>query len=173
MINNQMVKLLAKQEKSLVSLAQKEGTNLKKASVISQKVASDVVEISQKTKTSVAEAVKEFFTAINNDAKEKAYNIIDKYIQKIAKKEFKTSGESSYEDHLQNVRLRFWSIINRQRDKSIMRNITILMTESQPSIQKQPKIKTVPNIEKLPLFTFFITRSKAPDEEHISTPFAL
>ena len=148
MINNQMVKLLAKQEKSLVRLAQKEGTNLKKACVIPQKVASDVVEISQKTKTSVAEAVKEFFTAINNDAKEKAYNIIDKYIQKIAKKEFKTSGESSYEDHLQNVRLRFWSIINRQRDKSIMRNITILMTESQPSIQKQPKIKTIPNIEK-------------------------
>lgn len=150
MINNQMVKLLAKQEKSLVRLAQKEGTNLKKASVIPQKVASDVVEISQKTKTSVAEAVKDYFAATNNDAKEKAYNIIDRYIQKIAKKEFISSGESSFEDHLQNVRLRFWRIINKRKEKGVdvSRNITATMVEGQPNTQIRAKIKTSPNMEK-------------------------
>jgi hypothetical protein len=150
MINNQMVKLLAKQEKSLVRLAQKEGTNLKKASVIPQKVASDVVEISQKTKTSVEQAVKDYFAATNNDAKEKAYNIIDRYIQKIAKKEFISSGESSFEDHLQNVRLRFWRIINKRKEKgvNVSRDITATMVQGQPNAQIRAKIKTSPNMEK-------------------------
>ena len=148
MANIGTVNLFANQGKSFVRSAKKQTMNLNGIHFAPKKLSSDLLEISKKAKTSVEQAVKDYFAATNNDAKEKAYNIIDRYIQKIAKKEFISSGESSYEDHLQNVRLRFWSIINRQRDKSIMRNITIMMTESQPSIQKQPKIKTIPNIEK-------------------------
>lgn len=150
MANIRTVNLFANQGKSFVRSAKKQAMNLNGIHFAPKKLSSDLLEISKKTKTSVEQAVKDYFAATNNDAKEKAYNIIDRYIQKIAKKEFISSGESSFEDHLQNVRLRFWRIINKRKEKGVdvSRNITATMVEGQPNTQIRAKIKTSPNMEK-------------------------
>lgn len=150
MANIRTVNLFANQAKPFVRSAKKQAMNLNGIHFAPKKLSSDLLEISKKAKTSVEQAVKDYFAATNNDAKEKAYNIIDRYIQKIAKKEFISSGESSFEDHLQNVRLRFWRIINKRKEKGVdvSRNITATMVEGQPNAQIRAKIKTSPNMEK-------------------------
>lgn len=150
MTNIRTVNLFANQGKSFVRSAKKQAMNLNGIHFAPKKLSSDLLEISKKAKTSIEQAVKDYFAATNNDAKEKAYNIIDRYIQKIAKKEFISSGESSFEDHLQNVRLRFWRIINKRKEKGVdvSRNITATMVEGQPNAQIRAKIKTSPNMEK-------------------------
>ena len=150
MANIRTVNLFTNQGKSFVRSAKKQAMNSNGIHFAPKKLSSDLLEISKKAKTSVEQAVKDYFAATNNDAKEKAYNIIDRYIQKIAKKEFVSSGESSFEDHLQNVRLRFWRIINKRKEKGVdvSRNITATMVEGQPNAQIRAKIKTSPNMEK-------------------------
>ena len=80
MANIGTVNLFANQGKSFVRSAKKQTMNLNVIHFAPKKLSSDLLEISKKAKTSVEQAVKDYFAATNNDAKEKAYNIIDRYI---------------------------------------------------------------------------------------------
>ena len=87
--------------------------------------------------------LKGYFTATTREDKVKAFEEIDKYLQQMAKEELKLKKGSTYEDCLQDVRLRFFEIVDKSRQDGVSFPYSILRTmrETKPAIQQE--IKTV------------------------------
>jgi DNA-directed RNA polymerase specialized sigma24 family protein len=87
--------------------------------------------------------LKRYFTATTKEEKSKAFEEIDKYLQQIAKEELKQKKGSTYEDCLQDIRLRFFEIAEKSKQDGISFPYRILKTiqETRPVIKQE--IKTV------------------------------
>lgn len=87
--------------------------------------------------------LKRYFTATTQQEKAKAFREIDKHLEQIAKEEFKLKKGISYEDCLQDVRLRFFELVDKNQKKGISfpKGILKIMRTSQPEVNQQ--LKTV------------------------------
>lgn len=87
--------------------------------------------------------LQEYFSAKTNKSKEKAFASVDKYLKQIAKEEFEHSKGTTYEDCLQDVRLRFFELVNKNQQNGISFPHKILQSvrESKPALKQE--VKTV------------------------------
>ena len=87
--------------------------------------------------------LKEYFTASTKEEKAKAFAEIDKCLEQIAKEELPLRKGSSYEDCLQDVRLRFFELAEQSQKDGLSFSKTVLqkVRESRPAIKKE--IQTV------------------------------
>ena len=85
--------------------------------------------------------LKGYFTATTKEDKAKAFEEIDKYLGQIAKEELKLKKGSSYEDCLQDVRLRFFEIVDKSKQNGVSFPYSILriMRNERPPIQQEIK----------------------------------
>ena len=94
----------------------------------------------------------EYFSESGHKAKAEAAEIIDKYIQKLANKNYTGQDGISYDDFLQNYRLKFWEIVSRKKQngtfdpKKIM--IEIAESRSYPKSTPQVELTFTDDIEK-------------------------
>lgn len=95
------------------------------------------------------QALKKYFSTTDEKEKAKAYEIIDKKLQKIAKKESSQRTDITFDDCLQDVRLRFFEYAQkRETDHNISAyKIMNLVENSTP--HPTPKIKKV-GLEEVP-----------------------
>ena len=101
------------------------------------------------SKTSARKALQEYFSANTEKQKREAVDIIDKYLEKIAKEDFKTQSGCSYDDYLQDTKLRFWEIVDRKRKNGTF-NPKLIMIEMRchkPSSSAKPNMSDFENIE--------------------------
>ena len=61
-------------------------------------------------RSGILSALREYFSAKSQEAKDKAFVTIDKYIEKMAKEKIAENPKLSYEDCLQNLRLQFFEL---------------------------------------------------------------
>ena len=87
--------------------------------------------------------IKNYFSAATREDKAKALAEIDKYLEQIAKEEVKLHKGSSYEDCLQDVRLRFFELIDKRANgQHVPRDIFKMVRETAQKSEKK-EIKTV------------------------------
>lgn len=65
------------------------------------------------------QVIQEYFSATTREEKAKAFAEVDKYLQEIAREEVKLRKGYSYEDCLQDVRLRFFELAERRQNGAI------------------------------------------------------
>lgn len=87
--------------------------------------------------------LKRYFSATTQEEKAKAFSEIDKHLEQIAKEEFKLKKETSYEDCLQDVRLRFFETVDESQKKGISFPSGILKTMRNAKPVLNQEIKTV------------------------------
>lgn len=83
--------------------------------------------------------IKEYFSANTSDDKAKAYKKIDEYLKQLAKKNYEQAKGPTYEDCLQDARLKFFEILDKAQKKDISRPRSILkrIAESKPVIKNE------------------------------------
>lgn len=99
--------------------------------------------------------LKDYFTATKPEDKAKAFEEVDKYLAQIAKEEAKLNKGSLYEDCLQDVRLRFFELVNQSQKDGLAFPKTILqkVRESRPALKPEistmkPNSSTIAKIDK-------------------------
>lgn len=81
------------------------------------KVAQNTEEVQiHKPRKSVQRAINDQLSSSTGNGIE-SFNTIDTYIQKVAKRQYKAQNGVLYEDFLQDLRLKFWQIINDNKMK--------------------------------------------------------
>lgn len=103
----------------------------------------------QKSKITVQKAIERHITSSSGGDKE-AFDIIDTYIQKIAKQKYKPQKGVLYEDFLQDLRLKFLEIVNNKQTKGLSDPNTIMqeiVTYAQ-SLGNQGKSMVTTNVER-------------------------
>ena len=82
---------------------------------------------------------RKYFSATTQKEKDAMYPEIDKILEEIAREEYKTDKILTFEDTLQDVRLRFCEIIEKKQKGSFknIRNIFKTIRESKPISQKR------------------------------------
>lgn len=88
--------------------------------------------------------VKDYFLATTPEAKTKAFSNIDKSLEQIANDEFKTNKYDSYEDCLQDVRLRFLELAQKNEEEGVIFPRGILKSvRISEDAEKKDNIKTI------------------------------
>ena len=155
-INQKAIGYLANQagqlKTSIMCLKPNRAINMDGLKYVPDKLMTDTIELSQtvtKSRKTVKQAIKEYFSATTSEAKEEAYAVIDKYIQKLAKNNYVPQKGYSYEDYLQDFRLSFCEKIEQGKGSEFNpRYLMIHMTQWQPSSSKRSIAEAVPDIEK-------------------------
>ncbi|MBQ4114445.1 hypothetical protein IJD34_03485 [bacterium] len=129
--------------------------NLNGLKYLPQKLTTDVLEITQtkiSKRTGATGAMSEYFSTSDSRVKLKACETIDKYLQKLALEDYNEQAGMPFEDFLQDLRLKFWDIVNRKRENGTF-NPKIIMIEmkSQRIPPKPEQIETI-NIENFEKF---------------------
>lgn len=155
-INQKTISFLANHagqlKTSIMCLKPNKVLNPKDLKYIPEKLMTDTIELSQtvtNSRMTVKQAIEDYFSAPTSEAKEEAYAVIDKYIQKLAKKSYDPQKGDSYDDFLQDFRLNFCEKIERCKGKEHNpKNIMVHMYQWEPCAVKEPKINAVYDIEK-------------------------
>lgn len=155
-INQKTISYLANQagqfKTSIMCLKPNRAINMDGLKYVPDKLMTDTIELSQtvaKSHKTVKQAIREYFSATTSEAREEAYVTIDKYIQKLAEKNYDPQKGGSYEDYLQDFRLDFFEKIEHDKSSNFNpKHLMIHMTKWQPNSSKRSIVETVPDIEK-------------------------
>lgn len=88
-------------------------------------------------------ALKKYFSTNDPKEKAKAFEVIDKSLMKIAKKETEFQNDGSFEDTLQNVRLRFLEFASKKSEDRRISVYSILGKVENSAPAPQPKIEKI------------------------------
>ncbi len=97
----------------------------------------------KKESVELKQAIEQYSLSISRTEQEQAFAIIDKHLQKIAKEEVKTKSGISYEDCLQDIRLRFLEILENRANKQSVKSRYVLEMLNKTETPVQQKVKTV------------------------------
>ena len=87
--------------------------------------------------------IQEYFSATTQEEKAKAFVEVDKYLEQIAKEEVKLRKGYSYEDCLQDVRLRFFELAERKQNGGGAFNFDTLQRLKETQTAAKQEIQTV------------------------------
>lgn len=104
----------------------------------------DIVTDSQKK----YRAIKKYVSATTQEEKSKAFKVIDEHLQEIAKEKLKLHKGYSYEDCLQDVRLRFFELMAKKESGLQLQSGIFKMVQESTPISGKKRIKTV-GLDKL------------------------
>lgn len=94
--------------------------------------------------------LKEYFSATTSESKAKAFDAVDKYLQQIAKDEFKLRKGTTFEDCLQDVRLRFLEEAEKSQKNGVNFSTSILrkVKNYAPELEQEFQTTSLEALEK-------------------------